>query len=192
MPSDIDMASNALILLGDNPIASFSDAGAGAQTAANLYPSAYEQFLSEHPWSFALKELELSRLSQAPDDLTNFQYAYQMPSDLIRLWKLMPHSFYTIVGSYLYSNENELLARYVYKIAETLLPPHAVVALQYKLAADFSMAITESISMAEAFEKQYRRYLSIARSVDSQGRPQVPIVDSPFVDVRLSGGRFFE
>ena len=30
MPSSIDIASNALLLIGDNPISSFDDPGAGA------------------------------------------------------------------------------------------------------------------------------------------------------------------
>jgi len=37
MASDIDIASNALVLIGDNPINSFTEPGAGATAAANLY-----------------------------------------------------------------------------------------------------------------------------------------------------------
>ena len=77
MASDIDIASNALILIGDNPISSFTEPGAGATAAANLYPVTYEQLLSEHPWTFALKEQKLNQLSQQPDALTNWRYAYQ-------------------------------------------------------------------------------------------------------------------
>ena len=46
--SKVQLASNALILLGDEPISSFTEAGAGAQTASNLYETAYLSILSSH------------------------------------------------------------------------------------------------------------------------------------------------
>jgi hypothetical protein len=187
MPTDIDIASNALLLIGDEPISSFTEPGAGPEVAAAIYPEDYKQVLSEHPWSFALKEQVLSQLSQTPDDKTGFSFAYQLPTDLIRLWAIFDWSEYVIIGDLLYSNENSLLARYVYKVPETSLPPHFVVALQYKLAADFAISITESNSKSEMYEKKYRMALAQARAVDSQGRPQESIIDSPFVDVRFSG-----
>lgn len=190
MATAIDMASNALLLIGDNPISSFDDPGAGAQVAGAIYPDTYESVLAEHPWSFAFKELQLSKLSQSPDDETGFDNAFQLPADLIRLWRIMPHSNYSIVGSLLYSNQTELLARYIFKVDEVQLPPHVIKAIEYKLAADFAIAVTEDTSKSQFYEQKYLRQLGLARSVDSQGRPQVAIVDSPFVDVRLSGRGF--
>ena len=75
MASDIDMSSNALLLIGDNAISSFTEPGFGAKVASNLYPDTYAAILASHPWSFALKEQELNKLAQEPDDLTNFQFA---------------------------------------------------------------------------------------------------------------------
>lgn len=192
MPTSIDIASNALILIGDEPISSFSDPGAGAQAAANLYPETFRQVMSEHPWSFAFKEQMLSRLSQQPGSLTNYKYAFQVPPDLIRLWAVFPQSEYVIVGKYLYSNQNELLARYIYEVDETDLPPHVVKTLEYRLASDFAMLVTESQTKAEFFEAKYRDMLQSAKAIDAQGRPQESIIDSPFVDVRLSGRGFFD
>lgn len=188
MPTKIDIASNALLLIGDNPISSFSDAGAGAQVAANIYPETYRSMLAEHPWSFAMKEQVLSRLSQTPDARTNYSYAYQLPADLIRVWSIMDHSSYTIVGSLLYSNQTSLLCRYIAEVDETELPPHFVTALQYKLASDFAVSVTEDQGKAQYYGVLYLKQVSMARAVDSQNKPQVAIVDSPFVDVRLFGG----
>ena len=92
MSSDIEISSNALILIGDNPISSFTEPGFGATAAANLYAGTYEAILSEHPWTFALKEQYLSRLSQQPDQETNYTYAFQIPSDVVRIWAVLPHS----------------------------------------------------------------------------------------------------
>ena len=187
MASDIDIASNALILIGDDPISSFDDPGAGAQAAANLYPVKYRSFLASHPWSFALKLQRLSRLTAEPDPLVNFKYGFQMPTDLIRLWAIKPHSNYTIVGDILYSNQPELLAMYGFKVAESKLPPHFVTGFEYLLASDFAMLVTESESKAKYYAVKHKEQAAMARAIDSQQEPPIPIIDRPFVDVRLGG-----
>ena len=189
MASDIDIASNALILVGDNPISSFTEPGFGATAAANLYTNTYAATIAEHPWTFALKEQKLSRLSQVPDKETNYSYAFQVPVDMVRVWAVMPHSNYTIVGDLLYSNQTELLMRYNQKPPESVLPPHFIKALEYRLAADFSISVTEDTGKHGLFNKKYLIAMSLARSVDSQNKLPVAIVDSPFVDVRRGGSR---
>lgn len=185
MATDIDMASNALLLLGDDPISSFIDPGAGAQAAANLYQGTYRSVLASHPWPFALKELYLSRLSQQPDDETHFTYAFQLPADLIRILEMMPRANYEIVGDLMYSNETSILCRYIYEVAEANLPPHVVKAVEYKLAAEFAVPVTEDTNKAEFYERKYMMQAAQARTIESQGHPQIPMVDSPFTDVRL-------
>lgn len=190
MPTDISIASNALLLVGDEPISAFTEPGAGATAASNLYPETYRSLLAYHPWTFALKEQILSQLSEAPNDLTGYGYAYQLPSDLIRLWAIFPHSRYVIVNGILYSNTAQLLARYTYQVDETQLPPQFTKALEYKLASEFSISITEDEKKAQLYERKFRDYLAETMTIDSQQAPQVPIIDSPFTDVR-NGGAFF-
>lgn len=187
MATDIDIASNALILIGHDPISSFTEPGAGATAAANLYPETYKRVLSMHPWTFALKEQVLSQLSQGPDELVNLTFAYQLPANHIRSWRIMPQSYYEAVGDLIYSNQNRLLLRYVFKVAETELPPHFIKALEYSLATDFAQLITESTSKSQYFEAKFKDQLASAMAIDSQGHPQRAIVDSPFTDARLGG-----
>jgi len=44
--TDIDIASNALLLIGENPIASFTEETVSALIAANLYHPTFESLLS--------------------------------------------------------------------------------------------------------------------------------------------------
>ena len=187
MPSSIDIASNALLLIGDNPISSFEDPGAGATVASALYPETKKRMLSEHPWSFATKQQRLNQLVQVPDDLTHYQYAYQLPTDLIRIWNIQPHSDYILVGDLLYSNLTTILCTYIYDVAETMLPPHFVKALEYSLASDFAISVTEDNTMAGLYENKAMNAVSKAMAIDSQGRPQSGIIDSPLIDVRHGG-----
>lgn len=190
MPTDIQIASNALLLIGDNPINAFTEEGAGPEAVKDLYSETYRSVLAEHPWSFAFKEHQLSLLSATPDEETGFSYAFQIPPDLVRLWAVFPYTDYVIVGPYIYANVNELLARYIYEVAETSLPPHVTKCVEYKLAAELSLVVTESASRAEFYEKKYAMQLAKARTIDSQGRPQRSIIDKPFTDTRLNGFRY--
>ena len=191
MPSSISIASNALLLIGDNPISSFDDPGAGAKAAANLYPDTKKALLSEHPWSFAMKQQRLNRLSQTPDIITGYQFAFQLPTDLIRLWSVQDNAKYILVGTLLYSNQSQLLATYVFDVDETILPPHFVKALEYTLASDFAISVTEDNTMAGLYEKKARDKTNQAMAIDSQGRPQIGIIDSPLISARFGGTRSF-
>jgi len=184
------MSSNALLLIGDNPISSFDDPGAGAQAAANLYPQIKQRFLSYTPWSFALKQQRLNLLSEKPDSLTNWDSIYQLPTDLIRLWAIAPCADYSIIGDKLYTNSNTaILATYIYDVDDTALPVHAVKALEYMLASEFAISVTEDENKAQLYEQKGRDMMAQASTIDSQGRPQQAIIDSPFIDARFGGSR---
>lgn len=189
MTSSIDISSNALLLVGDNPINSFDEPGNGAQVAKAIYPVTKQRLLSEHPWSFALKQQRLNRLSQTPDDKTNYQYAFQLPTDMIRIWNTQEHAEYIIIGNLLYSNLQSILCTYIFDVEETNLPPHFIKSLEYSLASDFAIAITEDQNKAALYEQKSRDAINQAMAIDSQNRPQTGIIDAPLIDVRHGGSR---
>lgn len=175
MSTAIDMASNALVLIGDNPINALSESTA----ADNLYSDTYALVLSQHPWSFAMKEQFLSRLSQAPDTETGYQYAFRMPTDIVRLWAILNVYDYRIVGENVYCNSTTALARYVYEVDETSLPPHVVKTIEYKLASDFAISVAEDENKSVFYERKYMDSLGQAMAIDSQQHPQVDIRNNP-------------
>lgn len=167
MATDIDMASNALMLLGEAPISALSESTA----ANNLYQSTYDYVLSEHPWSFALKEQYASRLTQTPATETGYTYAFQVPVDSIRLWAVMPVIDYRIVGEVIYARSDTLLCRYCYSVEESRLPAHMVKTIEYKLAADMAISVTEDEQKAQIFNQMYRDSLNMSMAKDSQQHP---------------------
>jgi hypothetical protein len=181
--TDISISSNALLLLGHTAIASFTEGGAGATVASNLYELTYESLLTMHRWRFAVGQKTLNQLVDTP--LNKWRYAYQLPSDFLKAIKVFPHTDYDIFENKLYTNSNEIDLDYVFKPAETRLPPYFVETLQFKLAALFAFPVTSNKSTGELYEKMYMEQLARAKSIDSQGQPNVPIVDSPFTDVRF-------
>jgi hypothetical protein len=185
MASDIDIASNALQLIGDLPISSFDDPGAGAAVAKALYADTLLAMLTRTYWTFTLKKQTLNRLSSTP--LNEFQYEFQLPTDTIKVLKVYPRSNYKIYGDRIYSNTQALDIDYAFKPETSQLPPHFVLAFTYKLASDFALAVTDSENKNAIFEEKFRLAMAEAYAADAQGNPQTPIVDQPFTDARHGG-----
>ncbi len=180
--SAIKINSNALILLGHSPIATFDDPGSGAQVAANLYETTVRSMLSDHRWRFATKKVELAKLTASPDN--EFTYQYQLPTDLIMLIKLQETGNYEIYGDKVYSNRSTCNIDYIYRIDETFFTPSFTKALEFFLAAQYAIPVTGNSTRMQEYTSLYEAQLRRAKHTDSAERPNVGIVDSPFTDVR--------
>ena len=67
MSTDIEICSNALLLIGDDPITSFSDNSAGEIVSSDFYNRTKNEVLCHYPWAFAKKLREIG--------LINYGYA---------------------------------------------------------------------------------------------------------------------
>lgn len=186
MPSKVDIVSNALLLVGHTSISSFDpDQGAGAAVGEALYDTTLSYLLSTTYWRFSVKQQSLNRLTATP--LEGWQYAFQIPTDLVTLHRVRPRSNYQIFGDLIYSNQTELTADYTFLPEATELPSYFVQVLQYKLAADFAISITNDTQKNQLYEVKYNRELKIAMAADAKNHPPEPIMDQPFTDIRLYG-----
>lgn len=182
MATDISMSSNALLLIGHGTIASFAEGGAGAEVASNLYTTTYENLLTMHRWRFASAKRDLNRLVATP--LNEWTYAYQLPADYLTAIKVYPDVDYEIYEDKIYADVDSLALDYIYKPDESRLPPYFVKLMEFHLAAQFSVPVTDNSTKAEEYRKMYEDQLRRAKFIDSQARPNDAIVDSPFVEVR--------
>jgi hypothetical protein len=189
MASQIDIISNALLLIGHNSISSLDpDQGAGATVGAALFDTTLEYMLSITYWRFSMKQQELNKLTATP--LNNWQFAYQLPTDMITLYRVDPRANYQIFEDKLFTNISAIAADYSFKPDAVDLPPYFVQAMQYKLAADFAIAITNDTRKNALYEAKYTREVAIAMGADAKNHPPVSIQDQPFTDIRLSGFDF--
>jgi hypothetical protein len=181
--SKISMISNALILLGDAPISSLNDPGAGAIAAANLYESGYVNLLSLHRWRFATKQAQLPRLTASPlrDD---YKYQFQLPSDFIYLHNTSVFRDYEIFEDKLYANNQEVLIDYTYRVNEDKLPYYFVMTMQFFLASIFAIPVTANSTRSEAYRLQYEAQLKRAKFLDASQRPNEPIQHRPYIEIR--------
>lgn len=181
--SKIQISSNALILIGHPPIASFEEPGAGAQAAANLYEQSYLNMLTMYRWRFATKRAELNRLAQAPDN--GFQYQYQLPHDLIYLIKKDLDTPYEIYGDKLYTDDTIVKVDYTYRVDEDKLPAYFIKAFEFFMAMQFSIPVTGNSTRANEYNGMYEMQLKRAKYADSSQRPQDTFTHNPYVNTRF-------
>jgi hypothetical protein len=182
MATDISMSSNALLLIGHETINSFTDPGAGARAASNLYATIYEDAITSYTWRFAMGKVALSRLVALP--LNEWTYGYQLPGDLLLTYRTYPNTPYEIYEDVLYSDQETIEIDYWFKPAETTLPPYFVKYMQYLLASEFAISVTDNRTLADAFEAKSEKQFLVASNRDSQGRTNNAIESAPFIQVR--------
>jgi hypothetical protein len=182
MATDITMCSNALLMIGHGTISSFTEGGAGAEVASNLYSSTYEALLTVHRWRFASAKSQLGQLTDTP--LNEWTYAYQLPSGYLMGIKTYPGIDYEVYENKLYANVNTVELDYLFKPDESRLPPYFVKALEYDLASQFSVPVTGNRSLGALYAERFEAQLRRSKYADSQSRPIDGIVDSPFTEIR--------
>lgn len=182
--SEIALASNAMVLLGANSIASFTEGSTEAQVASNLFEHSYKFVLSEHRWRFAVKQEKLARLTEKP--LAMFEYQFQMPIDILYLIRTVNNERYEVYGDKIYSSATEMEIEFVHTVDAGVLPSYFIKAMEYYLAFQFSVPITGDLDKASFFEGLYKKALTKAKFLDSSARPNQGFRNNPYVDVRKS------
>lgn len=179
----VQLCSNALVLLGHTPISSFIEPTAGAKVASNLYDSTFISILCSHRWKFATKKALLARLVDAPQN--QYQYQYQLPTDMIMPVTTYPVSTYAIYGDKLYSDSDKVEIDYIYQPTESMLPAYFIKCFEYYLAIQFAISLMDDLNKVDVMSRMYEKESRIARYSDSQSTPQVPIQDDPYIRVRV-------
>lgn len=183
MASKIDLISNALILIGDKPINSLTDPGFAETVGSNLYDTIKEFELSKFRWSFAQRKAVLALTTEVPKD-QEWQYIYQLPSDLVSIYKVYPNARYEIIGDKLHANQEPTTIQYTANVPESEFPPYFVKMMEYALAKDFATSVRDSAAARQEMSNEYIVASRMARATDSQGRTQVRMQSNPFVNVR--------
>ena len=183
----IALCSRALIRIGAAPITAFDEGTAEAEIAGALYEPVRDALLSAYGWSFASGQTELARLETAP--LADYQYAYQLPNDYLRALSAGTGAKgrglnYRLSRGALHTNSATVILTYVYRADENEFPPYFDQALIARLAAEFTIPVTESTSRAETMFKLAENEYKRARQIDAQQDTPNSIERFPLVDVR--------
>lgn len=188
--------SAALVLCGEKPLNSLTDARYGAAVGAALFDMSYEEELQSNRWRFACKKAQLAQVNVTPPN--EWMYCFQLPTDMllpIGIWGVGPNRTYEIYSDKIYTNITSnpgpinsttpvLTFDYLFKPSPATVPSYFSLLMTYKLARDMIKPITESDTSASAMATKYNWQRARAMFADAQGRPNRPIQHSPFTQVR--------
>ena len=189
----IDICARALIMIGAQPISSFSDGSTEALVASNIYDDVVEASLTRHRWRIATTQQQLSLLTSAPTG--RYDYAYQVPTSpaVLQIITLTVNDYvipYSRYQNYIYLNgygaNNEVIMDYIYKVDEQYFPPHFRLALEYELAALFAGSVARDNGLIEQFKTLSERQFLIARNIDSTETTSKVLDTNRFINARRS------
>ena len=176
----VEIVNLALAMMGVSPLMAFDDPTQVAQTASTIYLPTLKHCLSVHNWNFAMKAVQLAKTAS---DLPNWQYAFQEPSDVLKIESVRDGDnnavVYEEINGKIYADADTIILRYVYYYdnIEPMLPPYFIEVLKYKLAADLSIPLKGDYNLYKAYITLYEQALRLARGLDSQ-RGKVRFVDN--------------
>jgi len=190
MATKESICSAALLLLGDKPIASFTEGTPRAQMCANLYPLSKLDILREHPWNCAQRRVILAPLTAPPAFDWKFQFA--MPGDWLRTIQVGQNwtagEDYLMEGGRLMANTNVLPLVYVADVTEGLFDAQLVNVMVKRMEMDLAYPITKSTSLKDSLRQAFYMkgvgILAKAKTIDGQENPPQDWNDSPFISVR--------
>lgn len=164
----IDLCSRALVKAGAHKIMSFEDGTTESEVASALYEVIKDAMLCCHPWKFALKRQCLEKIS---DHGSKLQYGYRLPENCLRVIcvddgdkdRNLP---YTICDKMIYVDYDKAYFTLLFRIDEKNFPPFFNNALIAKLAAEFSIPLSDSASRWEKLKQSAESELKVARLIN--------------------------
>ena len=188
--SDIDIASRALILIGAEPITSFTASSTEATVANAVYEDVVRTTLCSSRWRFATNQAQLNLLTNTPSG--RYDRAHQLPADMLMLHAVTVSDAiieYNVYGDKVFSNSSTndiLIADYTFRALEADFPSYFTTALQFSLASSFALAIARDEQLANILETKGGQLLQQAKTLDSQQQTTRKLVTSRFITERRS------
>lgn len=167
----IGLCARALIRVGAHTISSFTDGTAEADLASLMYAPVRDALLSSYPWSFATRQIALTKLATPPS--ADYSAAFALPTDFLRAISAGNGGRgrglnYRITGNQLHTNADEVILTYIARVAEENIPPYFDVVLMARLSAEFCLPLTENAQRAESLSRLAENEFAKARQIDSQ------------------------
>lgn len=185
--SAVSICSNALLLLGDNPIDSFDVDNNRTRLVANLYTQKRDRVLRAHPWNCATKRVVLSPDTDAPE--FDWAYRFTVPEDWLRTLSVgledEPDDFRP-EGRVILMDSNVCRLRYIFRNeVEATWDALLIDAMTQVMVAALTYPITKSTTKQATEEEIVKMVLKSARAVDGQEAPSETLGDFPLLANRL-------
>ena len=192
MASIVDIANNALNILGASTISSLTEDTKNARICNQRFENVRNRVFRSHPWNCLIKRVQLAQNSTAP--VIEYTYAYALPSDFLRVLKIhngttdsvasdMP---YKVEGKNIITDEATVYLVYVSKDTDpNNYDSYLYEVLAYQLAADMAYGITNNATLAKNLLVDADEKLRESRFVDAVENSTDTVEANEFTDARL-------
>lgn len=191
MASKVDLANEALLLLGANTITSFADNDPNAVLVNRFYEGEKDALLRSHRWNCAVTTANLASLVDTP--IIDWEFKFNLPTDPYCLRVLDVRTVtgdikldFEIQGRELLTEESTVDITYIKRISDaSQFDSLLYQALVFRMAWKLSFPITRSSGVMQQMAQLYDAVVRDARTIDSQeGTPEIIETDT-LTDVRL-------
>ena len=201
--SDVTICADALIRLGEQPIASFDDGTDAATICSTVYPTLKAYVLSKHSWRFTIQKKKLTRLAAAP--LNQWAYQFTLPAQRLTdgveavynddAQDAQPITNWEIKGNILFADDEEIWVDYQAPTDEDAWPGYFVEFMTVALMSRIAKAVTDQQNEADHWhlvawgtpqENSQGGMFAEAKARNSQGSPNAVIEDYTLIDARFS------
>lgn len=188
--TDVSICSNALLMLGAQPINDLSEDNDRARLASNLFEPVRNYVLRRHPWNCAVKRVALAPDTEVP--AFDWSYQFTLPSDYMRTLSVGEsgnEADFKIESGKLLCEDNPCLLRYIWRNDNPGTWDDMLVwGMTVSMKAVMAYPITQSASLEQLVEDALRDVLRQARAVDGQDDTPEAFGDSPLMNARMGGG----
>lgn len=185
--TDVSICSNALLMLGAQPINDLTENSDRARLASNLYPTIRNAVVRGFPWNCCITRVVLSPDALAP--AFDWTYQFSLPGDFVRalaVGEAGVETDFRIEGRKLLSDDNPCYLRYIFRNDNPATWDDGLVhVVTATMAAAMAYGITQSASLSDSKFREAELILRRAKAADGQD-------DTPETlgDFRLLRSRF--
>ena len=176
--SEVSICNAGLIAIGEDPITALTDDSKAARLCNQRYEDLRDAVLRDAKWNFALERVQLARLTTTP--AFGFSAEFQLPTDCLRVLKTDDDlDTYVIEGKRLRTNRSAVKIQYIKRVADpTQFDSMFAAALSARIAMELAIPLTDSDSRFQSMVVLYDRWISAARSSDSQENGSLETIEA--------------
>ena len=188
--SALEVATNALYLIGADAITDFSADTVEAKVANALYEDIVRTSFASFRWRFATTQSNLVRVSTAPKG--RFDSSYNIPSSCITLIAVTVNDLpieYDVYGNKVFcdaTSNDTVLLDFIQRAAESTWPSYFTTAVEFSLAAAFAISIARDAQLTQLMEQKSAMLFAKARNIDSQTQTTRKLNTTRFISQRRS------
>jgi hypothetical protein len=195
--SQTQICNQAIGKLGGTPIIDIDQDSTEAKLCKSFYDDVLQTLLEEHPWTFATKRYELPQSAETPPK--PFAVQYLIPPNVLRIINASANPNFSknnttqwqVENGFILSNDGTMFIRAI--INETDLDkftPSFIRVFVVRLAAEISLALTQSSSMHTQLMQEFGILFERAVSSDSQQGTSRRYRSDQLILVRTAGTSF--